>query len=394
MEYPYKCYLLDILPLNLIQRIVELTCTDGGLTGNVLSLTCKRLRAAVRPSRFRSVHLRGDKAHLDSFLALYERERSLAESEGSQTPPHVRHLLLTLPCTDLKTALILRGVIRPPASSSQAPPNAAARAAAGTAARGSGAVSGTSSMQPAALESSAAVDEARRLIHMVAPNLQTLGINWLAAAGGSLCSNVAFLDSPFPLLSELTVHGRCDPKQLFTEDVLAAQSVCLPALTHLHLMPAFSAYSLDLPLWFTIAPRISHIRVSGVPHVRNIHELAVLAGVPMEPIEPEAVVTEAAAPTELSTAPSPSGSSPHPDLRCIVVQAGARPKRGGCGNMVRARAALKRGMAQLEALCRETDIKCVVLDELQDLPSLQHAKEVRLDWMERIRGEAGCWPED
>ncbi|KAI0373487.1 hypothetical protein BV20DRAFT_937791 [Pilatotrama ljubarskyi] len=382
MHTEHSCA-LETLPLGLLRRTFELACTDGGRTGNALSLTSRCIRAAARPSRFHSLHLTAHETHLDSFAALYAREVRLAES-GCRSKPRVRHLLLTLPCVDIRTVLALRRQSAPRTLL----PSSFFGACAGTSLKPH--ARGRESYPPSH-------DAARNLIHTVAPDLWSLAIHWLATYERPMYPNTALLGGPFPLLRELTVHGRCDPKQLIMKDIVDSSLRCFPAMTRLHLLPASRAHALSLSSWFSMAPRISHVRVSGVPHLQNVQELAFVTGLPMalrDPIELPSLAVPDPAHTRLSMPSSgPSPASPYPNLQYIVVQAGAKPKRGGCGNMARARVALKRSLAHLETLCRDTTVKCILLEELRDLPYQDYADQMRRQWIERIEGGAGCWAE-
>ncbi|KAL1945975.1 hypothetical protein VTO73DRAFT_1977 [Trametes versicolor] len=84
---------MDTLPLETLQQIFALACTDGGFTGCSLSLTSKAVRAAVRTIRFHSVSLVAYPARLDSFVGLYAQECDPTLGDI----PKVQHLRLVIP---------------------------------------------------------------------------------------------------------------------------------------------------------------------------------------------------------------------------------------------------------------------------------------------------------
>ncbi|KAI0656590.1 hypothetical protein C8Q70DRAFT_324832 [Cubamyces menziesii] len=90
---------MDTLPLEILQRIFTLACTDGSHTGIALSLASKSIRAASRTARFHSIALIANPRCLQSFLALYERECEEAVSNG-EDKPRIRHLYMTFLCID------------------------------------------------------------------------------------------------------------------------------------------------------------------------------------------------------------------------------------------------------------------------------------------------------
>ena len=73
---------MENLPLETLQDIFKLACTDGGATGCALSLTSRYVHAASRTSRFHSISLHASPRRLNSFVSLYRRAAAAALEEG------------------------------------------------------------------------------------------------------------------------------------------------------------------------------------------------------------------------------------------------------------------------------------------------------------------------
>ncbi|KAI0633760.1 hypothetical protein C8Q77DRAFT_1073530 [Trametes polyzona] len=113
---------MDTLPLEILQNIFELACTDGGLTGCSLSLTSRAIREAARMARFHSVSLVAYPVRLSSFVELYARECDPALGDI----PRVAHLHLIIPPSLGPRRYVCGGVIDtlPPHLDPQAKPPA------------------------------------------------------------------------------------------------------------------------------------------------------------------------------------------------------------------------------------------------------------------------------
>ena len=85
---------MHVLPLEIQHNIFLLACTDGGRTGQALSLTSRSYRDAVRPVRLHSVAIR-TVPHIENVLQSYMRDQEELEASGSTLKPRVRHLLLS-----------------------------------------------------------------------------------------------------------------------------------------------------------------------------------------------------------------------------------------------------------------------------------------------------------
>lgn len=91
---------LESLPLEIIEEIIFLACTDGGYTGCSLASVSKFIRTISRSARFHSIVLFSDSCYtLDSFLACFKIAKHEAGKEGG-VRPRIRHLCLaTTPST-------------------------------------------------------------------------------------------------------------------------------------------------------------------------------------------------------------------------------------------------------------------------------------------------------
>ena len=92
---------MKLLPLEILQRIFALACTDGGRTGTALALVSRFFHAASHPIRFLSLSLYSLR-HIEQFLS-YLRKHSTSRCHLT---PKVKHLLLAFrssphsPCQD------------------------------------------------------------------------------------------------------------------------------------------------------------------------------------------------------------------------------------------------------------------------------------------------------
>ncbi|KAI0774741.1 vacuole effluxer Atg22 like-domain-containing protein [Trametes elegans] len=111
--HPLSSTSMDTLPIEILERIYLLACTDGGYTGCSLSLTSKYIRAASRAARFNTIRLlSGSDAQLNRFTACFSTQRELAGEDG--TRPKVQHLCLAA----------AQQAVSPPASPSGSSPSA------------------------------------------------------------------------------------------------------------------------------------------------------------------------------------------------------------------------------------------------------------------------------
>ncbi|KAI0666591.1 hypothetical protein C8Q78DRAFT_1082863 [Trametes maxima] len=250
---------MDSLPLEILQSIFALACTDGGRTGCSLALTSVSVRAAARIARFHSVSLVAYPARLEPFVALYTRE--CAPALGDR--PRIAHLHLTVP---------------PDSLSLLDPEPAPTR-------KGPTPVEYTASYKTAA----------RTLTRLVAADVETLALQYgfraADVAGGSWLD---FIDRPLPRLRALSVLGLLDLAPLLAPELSSSPPTqtqtqtptpLFPALTHLHIVrrdPELLRTG-HLAFWRAHAPRATHVRIALLPahHPHTLRALADALGVPV-----------------------------------------------------------------------------------------------------------------
>ncbi|KAI0326829.1 hypothetical protein GY45DRAFT_1437349 [Cubamyces sp. BRFM 1775] len=407
---------MDVLPLETLQRIFTLACTDGGPTGNALSLTSKAIRAASRTTRFHTVSLIANPRRLNSFLALYE-----LEADGGHDKPHIRHLYVTFPRIDGN------GRQRYYTSSLSPPP----RRGEGRQRRGNRRLS-----QPVGSDSELDLDDlgyeikvqieeqagsrgrphrddsalfdpsyhnaARRLFQLVAPDLWTLVLQSGFRYGGAL--GIPLLTVPFPSLHSLTVVDISNPNRLFADSLSSPNTVAqregqrspLPALTHLHLL--LYDHDFQLETWARHAPHVTHLRLSG--QTGDIEQLAQVAGIALPPVprgrHPSPIIDAWQTLTEQlfpAAPPPPPPPSLFPQLQCLLIQPGLPPPPGGfCGTpFVEYDLALEE-LGQFVESCRASGLQAVALSPRKELNGRAYLEEMRKDWVEVFSETgAGAW---
>ncbi|TBU22952.1 hypothetical protein BD311DRAFT_110290 [Dichomitus squalens] len=248
---------VDTLPIDVWHHIFKFAYTDGGFIGATLSRISRSFRAVSAPYRFHSVRLSNIKG-IEKFLAAYEA--ALADAAASSTdPPRVRHLLFTFLPGEVDM-IILEGSFH---------------------------MRDWHSWQMAKIDwNTRFVARVTRLFELVASHLETFAV--------LQCPEVVlpFVRCPrFPALRELTLlhedalfvytpkkaYSWMEPKDADffgsgtppTYEELAA-SPLFPALERLHLARGY--WGPTLPLWDAVAPRLTHLRISGAD---------VLAGLPL-----------------------------------------------------------------------------------------------------------------
>ncbi|KAI0360905.1 hypothetical protein OH77DRAFT_735755 [Trametes cingulata] len=412
---------MDTLPQETLRTIFELACTDGGYTGGSLSAVSKAFRAASRTARFHSVTLVANPRRLSPFLELYERERELDPNDR----PHVRHLFVAFP-----TRLCGRGTYDRTRSLSPRPgwfrtaakpPSPDDSSAEDVALRTS---SGEEPIQDIAqleleetlqsteetpyveeeqeyrvrklrpikglFEPTAYLDAARKLFRLVGQNLLTLAIQSGFRHGGRL--NYPIIEGPFPTLRELTFIDVLAPEALFIHDgaahsVVAAHGPMFPALTHLNLVSEYPDADLHLPEWSTRAPRVTHLRVTGVDS-GHVPQLACALGVT---VERRRYSRDLRIPGNFDTA-TPTPPPPprtYPSLRHVVMQPHPEPRGGFCGNPIIEFSQMMGSLRRIVENCRTTDVKAVLLKPPADSRDRKHAERAYREWLERTEGRAG-----
>lgn len=257
---------IDNLPLETLQRIFELACTDDGYTGNSLSLVSKGIRAAARTTRFHCISLVATPRRLQAFLELYKPECSSARGDK----PRIQHLHLAVPCIEVDYDVSCRAKSDDGTTSHPPWPNTVIRLPTITRSN-----IWTTSFQALARRSMTIMQKLagrspshcvpttydeyisalKTLFRLVAPDLVTLVLQCGFTYWGT--PKLPVLEHPFPNLREATFSGISDPSTL---PVHSAVVPLFPAMTRLYIVPGMG----DTGLWFFSknAPRVRHLAIS------------------------------------------------------------------------------------------------------------------------------------
>ncbi|KAH9848381.1 hypothetical protein C2E23DRAFT_844679 [Lenzites betulinus] len=249
---------MDTLPVEILQAIFVLACTDGGATGNALSLTSKGIRAAARPIRFHSIHLAVDRAPFQEFASFFAREWD--DEDGNR--PRVRHL-----------SLDLGGRVPPPQSllpigsvpGSNAPSHpAVARLPSDLSTRGP-------RRKPPHPPTAADSQAVQKLLSFVARDLQSLVVH-VGPLGIPAGVRFPIFEHTFPLVREAAFLGFSTPALLISRanaEVPPTNAVALiawvtpdlppalPAAMHIHVSPNPNDLQRYEPSWVKIAPNVA-----------------------------------------------------------------------------------------------------------------------------------------
>ncbi|KAI0644502.1 hypothetical protein C8Q79DRAFT_1011542 [Trametes meyenii] len=393
---------MDSLPLEILQAVFTLACTDGGRTGCSLALTSVSVRAAARIARFHSVSLVAYPSRLESFVALYAREASPALGDR----PRIAHLHLTIPPDSLGLGA---DPPAPAAHTSLTWPKASARP----------------EPEPIPVEYTANYKAAARtLTRLVAADLESLALQYgFRHADVAAGSWLDFIDRPLPRLRSLAVLGLLDlapllPPELSSPPQGQGQAPLFPALTHLHAVrrdPELLRTG-HLAFWRTHAPRATHVRVALLPahHPHTLRALADAVGVPWvshpyphphprphaapRPTYPSVrrlVLQRADAP---APAPAPAAASAgnvefaqgtaassasHAQTWCEDAAPGDAPELALDEGLRRFRDAASRARTESLEVC--------VAEPCHGLDYHGWGVRIRDEWLARVRGEAGGW---
>lgn len=443
---------MDTLPLETLQRIFELACTDGGRTGNSLSLVSKGIRAAARTTRFHSIALIASPRRLQSFIDLYGRECDPARGDR----PRIEHLHVAFPYIELgaivhvvrgadmhwplahtrslepfpsplaqstlKTAVPARGADQGTARTSTArtlPPalqhdavrpniwrrtllairryrTVAMESLTGhrrTSCSDHQTTSGPEHLGPSTYEEYR--DAAQTLFRLVAFDLVTLVVQYGFTFGGEM--RLPIVDRPFPHLLEAAFVGVADPRALLSRADSEADSPIFPALTHLYIAVAYAgAHGLCLPFWTAHAPGVTHMSVSCAENYLNDISSAVGLRMPSEhraDLLPQGL--DGDADEEDEDAPSLPTSTPmYPSVRHLVLQPGPEPKEAWCGNVWINYDAKMRALRWVGRSCETIGVEAFQAEAPVDGTFLNYYERARSAWLARIgdsRDEVGGW---
>lgn len=444
---------MDTLPLETLEQIFELACTDGGYTGHSLSLVSKGIRAAARTTRFHSISLIASPHRLQLFVALYRRECDPTRGDK----PRIQHLYVAFPVTDLEfEARNTDGAAvswplahfhsLEPAPSPLAYGNlyfndslvivplqprqrdvrpsiwkkstfavsryfaAAMRKLIGrrpasphdhqatVSYRPSIPAINSKHLGPATYEEY--LSEAQSLFRLVSSDLVTLVVQaGFSSDSGGGTLNLPIFESTLPNLLEATFVGLEDPSTLIPSDIDPTKGLPLfPAMTHLYLAPAFyrSSGGICLPLWFTHAPCVTHLGVSRADEY--LRDIASAVGLRVEPAQLHNVLNnngfQPGAPSELVVAP---GVPVYPSVRYLLVQPGPGPFDYTCGCCGIAWAGHYHRMdvlRQIKRSCEAMGIEAVEAGAPREGLFCSYYRQARRRWLERMhdgRDEAGGW---
>ena len=225
------------LPVEVLEAIFALACTDNGRTGCALSRVSKFVRTASRAVRFTTVELRAQRpSQVSRFLSTFTAQLAEADALGS-VKPRVRHLFL--------------------ATATQQHTN-----------------DGPKYRQ-----------SVQSLLELVSPSLKTL---FVLRNHRKYNMELRFPDLhsfSFPMLQELHLFGsRYDflPPSPCSWNIGAAPSrqVLLPRLTHLHLSDTSTLGNrVELSRWAASAPNVRYLRLSDVKY-SGLTDLERLGGEP------------------------------------------------------------------------------------------------------------------
>ncbi|KAI0666589.1 hypothetical protein C8Q78DRAFT_436267 [Trametes maxima] len=424
-NYPSRLLLtdnMDTLPLEVLEKIFELACTDGGYTGCSLSLTSRAVRAAASTTRFRSIAMLCRPSRLKAFMALYTRERD--SIHGGLLS--VAHLHLTIPAC-VPRYLCLRGdwedmsrvtivpwdlgstntlgssvdslvdlhrrsrlVPRRAAVSLRPLKRWIAQAASKvgrTISRKRCGHSTQSDHQVSFPDLDLDYQEAAQaLMHLLSPDLETLVIQ--PESGSLLPGHLYFLQDPFPRVRELTLVTLTDPNPLLVFPHASTMPL-FPALTHLH-VGRRRIHGFKVPsIWPAHTPNVTHLRISCLPAPPDSRILS--------PASADNAWERRA--RELVVLPSDRERT---RSRYLILQPGVVPDDAG---VPQPRCILFRGqddegpselttgtLHQVGQKHRGESVRALVV-EPYELDYRDWCARIRDEWIDRVSGGAGCWAE-
>ncbi|KAI0823336.1 hypothetical protein BC628DRAFT_1490038 [Trametes gibbosa] len=415
---------METLPLETVQRIFELACTDGGSTGFSLSLVSRDFSAIARKIRFHSVALAASPRRLQAFVELYERECESARGEK----PRIRHLHVTFPCIvqiggsiEYERYVRSRSLSPPPLGSPWHTPAIIEDVSVeNTASSSTEQPLSIPRLQPSVPGPNVPVmlrshrrpppespdtshphptttpeylQLAQTLFRLSSPDLLTLVVQGGFTRRGDLA--LSAIHAPFPRLREAAFVGISDIRALLSMQLVdgPTKTPLFPALTHLSLASS-GAWRREpaLSFWFAAAPRVTHLSVADAHNWVGVLASAVGLSTRRESYYAFPSGSRRIRP------PSPIRPPPvpaYPSVRHLFMQPGPGPIGARCGNAWMGYNARVRTLRQIEQGCGVLGIEAVILPAPKDLHFLpdQYAS-VRSGWLERIEDDsdnAGCW---
>ncbi|KAI1783741.1 hypothetical protein LXA43DRAFT_955830 [Ganoderma leucocontextum] len=342
---------MEHLPLETLQQIFRLACTDGGYTGCSLALTSKSIREAAQSTRFHSIALAAETERLVALVTLYQDQCSNAAS----LRPRISHLHLSFP----KLANTNTRPSDDPVEEDEDWDEEIE----------DDDDDDEASSSPLGSLIAARITAAQQFLSLVADDLHSLVITEANA--------VPLFDRAFPSLRELTLLRYADPSKL-----TAPNSKILPlfpALTHLHIVTPNWSRPL-LPSWIAHAPRVTHLRISAHSLFGLfVDELPDAIGTPAYPFKRGFRLGAVVGP--------PPALRTYPTLVRLVVQPGPRPSSGPCGTN---RLVFSSRTAQLEwiaARAKTAGVEMYVLSPCS-WTEREWDEAIYREWGRRTGGEA------
>ncbi|KAL1945758.1 hypothetical protein VTO73DRAFT_1760 [Trametes versicolor] len=435
---------MDVLPLETLQQIFELACTDGGITGCTLSLVSKGIRSAARTTRFHSISLVVTSQRLQSFVDLYKRECEPAQDDK----PRIRHLHVAFPYIELDfdTYTDDANVLWPletsrspdprqgPAPSSipehsndayvtvtfpNPSPNSPGITAGASRCRTAvmqqwaghhrirldASADFRHDLSPSSPEYSSGsfasphnpathreyISAAQTLFRLVAPDLLILVIYAVPTAGGL---RLPVIERPFHSLREATCVGVTDFRTLLIDSDDTKAAPLFPAMTRLHLVPP-DRCGLSLSIWSAHAPHVSRLGVTRAEsHVEEI-ERAVGAGLAKSLVPPlgtswrglrmpssEELNSRWGPPSPWSQSPPESPLAPtYPSLRHLELE--LTPIEAVCEDTWQWYGEQFERLRQMVSRCGEVGIKAVEAEVPVEEQFHDYCERARLRWLER-----------
>ncbi|KAI0365674.1 hypothetical protein BV20DRAFT_953959, partial [Pilatotrama ljubarskyi] len=376
------------LPVETLQHIFELACTDGGYTGCSLSLVSTQVRAVSNAARFHSVSLIANPRRLKSFVSLYQRTSDRVQGNK----PLLRHLHVAFPAIRREKRahserMDARSSSLPSAPSRGRPlPRPPAPYSNPRVLFVSGAQTEFSPVDPT--EWPGYLQAARTLFRLAGPDLNSLVVQCGFSVGGHL--DLPCLAQPFPLLREVAFLGIQNPRVLLADE--AKVSVLFPAATHLYIVP--HADDLHLPFWSEHAPGITHLGVSQVQ--AHVSQVAPAIGVPDEYVQylrsrpPDVSWNIHGIPVHPPAPPEPE----YPGLRRLVMELSPVPRKV-CGNGYSDYGVHIAALKDLARKARERGVSAVVVAAPEysesEWPHEGDCARARRMWIERMEGKTGYW---
>lgn len=357
---------MDTLPLETLQHIFELACTDGGFTGNSLSFTSKHIRAAARRARFHTLRVTVDSGTLPEFVAFFERECNFVREER----PRVRHLYLTLASIPYVISETDRAQLM---LAMQAQLDRLRR--------------GLPLEDKPPVSPSPSERAAQELVRLVAPDLWSLVVQTVPSGPRDELQYFIF-EHTFPLLREAGFIGLLLPWPAWAPSALRPDSnvkppPIFPRTTHLHLDPHLNTGELRLASWAALAPCVTHLRVSNIRNRSHATELAQAIGVTVKPTIPVGVVVY----PEL-----PSPPRTYPGVQYLLLEPEAKSE-DHARSLFRGHEPVWKSMSDIVDACRraDTNIQLTLLERPDPVPDVQYAEALVEQWVERVEGGEGWW---